>query len=60
MSKGDIETYHEGGQWKNRAQGNSRASSVLAGWTHTSSATAELPAVSRITRGHRADLRAAH
>ncbi|GAB4076369.1 DUF2188 domain-containing protein [Nostocoides australiense] len=26
MSKGDIETYHEDGQWKNRAQGNSRAS----------------------------------
>lgn len=28
MSKGDIETYHEDGQWKNRAQGNSRASNV--------------------------------
>lgn len=28
MSKGDIETYFEGGQWKNRPQGNSRASNV--------------------------------
>lgn len=28
MSKGDIETYYEDGQWKNRAQGNSRASNV--------------------------------
>ncbi len=28
MSKGDIETYYENGQWKNRAQGNSRASNV--------------------------------
>ena len=28
VSKGDIETYHEDGQWKNRAQGNSRASNV--------------------------------
>ena len=29
MSKGDIETYHEGGHWKNRAQGNGRASNVF-------------------------------
>lgn len=28
MSKGNIETYYENGQWKNRAQGNSRASNV--------------------------------
>lgn len=28
MSKGDVETYYEDGQWKNRPQGNSRASSV--------------------------------
>lgn len=26
MAKGDIETYFEGGRWKNRPQGNSRAS----------------------------------
>ncbi|MER7445218.1 DUF2188 domain-containing protein [Micromonospora avicenniae] len=26
MSKGDIETYHEDGQWKNRPEGNQRAS----------------------------------
>lgn len=28
MPKGDIETYYEDGQWKNRAQGNKRASST--------------------------------
>lgn len=28
MAKGDIETYFEDGQWKNRPQGNDRASSV--------------------------------
>lgn len=28
MAKGDIETYYETGQWKNRPQGNSRASST--------------------------------
>ncbi|SES45684.1 hypothetical protein SAMN05216199_3832 [Pedococcus cremeus] len=28
MSKGDIETYFEDGQWKNRAQGNQRASNT--------------------------------
>lgn len=36
MSKGDIETYHEDGQWKNRAQGNDRASN-----THSTKAEAE-------------------
>ncbi len=25
MAKGDIETYYEGGEWKNRRQGSSRA-----------------------------------
>lgn len=28
MAKGDIETYYEDGQWKNRPQGNERASNV--------------------------------
>lgn len=28
MNKGHIETYSEDGQWKNREQGNARASSV--------------------------------
>ena len=28
MSKGDIETYYEDGQWKNRPQGNQRASNT--------------------------------
>lgn len=28
MAKGDIETYNEDGQWKNRPEGNSRASGV--------------------------------
>jgi hypothetical protein len=28
MAKGDIETYHQDGQWKNRVEGSSRASSV--------------------------------
>lgn len=28
MPKGDIETYYEDGQWKNRAQGNRRASNA--------------------------------
>ncbi|MGX9213826.1 DUF2188 domain-containing protein [Mycobacteroides abscessus subsp. abscessus] len=27
-SKGDIETYHEDGVWKNRAQGGQRASNT--------------------------------
>jgi len=30
MAKGDIETYYEDGQWKNRPQGNDRASNVHA------------------------------
>ncbi|MEV6377393.1 DUF2188 domain-containing protein [Micromonospora musae] len=28
MSKGDVETYQEDGQWKNRPEGNERASST--------------------------------
>lgn len=28
MPRGDIETYYEGGQWKNRVEGNERALSV--------------------------------
>ncbi|WP_319459573.1 DUF2188 domain-containing protein [Micromonospora sp. RTP1Z1] len=28
MAKGDIETYYEDGQWKNRPEGNQRASTV--------------------------------
>ncbi|WBB68626.1 DUF2188 domain-containing protein [Micromonospora sp. WMMD812] len=28
MAKGDIDTYHQDGQWKNRPEGNERASSV--------------------------------
>jgi hypothetical protein len=28
MAKGDIETYNEDGVWKNRAQGNDRASNT--------------------------------
>lgn len=28
MAKGDIETYNDDGQWKNRPQGNERASST--------------------------------
>jgi hypothetical protein len=28
MSRGDIETYYEGGQWKNKVEGNERALSV--------------------------------
>ena len=28
MAKGDIETYHEDGQWKNRPEGSSRASNT--------------------------------
>lgn len=28
MAKGDIETYYDDGQWKNRPHGNSRASGV--------------------------------
>ncbi len=28
MAKGDIETYYEDGVWKNRAEGNSRASNT--------------------------------
>ncbi|NES27027.1 DUF2188 domain-containing protein [Micromonospora terminaliae] len=28
MAKGDIETYPQGDQWKNRPEGNQRASSV--------------------------------
>lgn len=36
MAKGDIETYYEGGVWKNRPQGNGRATS-----THDTKADAE-------------------
>ena len=36
MAKGDIETYHEDGQWKNRPQGNQRASN-----THSTKAEAQ-------------------
>ncbi len=36
MSKGDIETYYEDGKWKNRPQGNTRASN-----THDTKAAAE-------------------
>jgi hypothetical protein len=28
MPTGDVETYHEDGQWKNRPEGNERASST--------------------------------
>ena len=28
MAKGDIETYNDDGVWKNRAEGNSRASNT--------------------------------
>lgn len=28
MTKGDIETYYEDGQWKNKVQGSSRAANV--------------------------------
>ncbi len=30
MAKGDIETYHEDGQWKNKVQGSSRAANRYA------------------------------
>ncbi|MFC3505723.1 DUF2188 domain-containing protein [Micromonospora krabiensis] len=36
MVKGDIDTYHQDGQWKNRPEGNERASS-----THDTKAEAE-------------------
>jgi uncharacterized protein DUF2188 len=36
MSKGDIETYYDDGRWKNRPQGNQRASS-----THDTKAEAQ-------------------
>jgi hypothetical protein len=28
MAKGDVETYYEDGQWKNRPEGNQRASNT--------------------------------
>lgn len=40
MAKGDIETYHEGGVWKNRVQGGQRAS-------NTADTKAEAQAVGR-------------
>jgi hypothetical protein len=30
MAKGDVETYYEGGVWKNKIEGNSRASNTGA------------------------------
>lgn len=30
MAKGDIRTYHEGDSWKNKVEGNQRASSTHA------------------------------
>ncbi|MGC4807608.1 DUF2188 domain-containing protein [Micromonospora sp. DT233] len=38
MPKGDIETYYEDGQWKNRPEGNQRASS-----THETKGEAQEP-----------------
>jgi hypothetical protein len=29
MAKGDVDTYHEGENWKNKIEGNSRASGVF-------------------------------
>lgn len=29
MAKGDVDTYHEGDSWKNKIEGNSRASGVF-------------------------------
>ncbi|XVS64350.1 DUF2188 domain-containing protein [Actinosynnema sp. CA-299493] len=40
MAKGDIETYHEDGQWKNKVEGGERAS-------HTASTKAEAEAEGR-------------
>lgn len=28
MTKGDVDTYYEDGQWKNKVEGNTRASNV--------------------------------
>lgn len=28
MAKGDVETYHEDGRWKNKVEGNDRASNT--------------------------------
>lgn len=28
MAKGDVDTYYDDGQWKNKVEGNARASSV--------------------------------
>jgi hypothetical protein len=36
MPKGDIETYHEDGKWKNKVEGSSRAAS-----THDTKAQAQ-------------------
>ncbi|MDN4173931.1 DUF2188 domain-containing protein [Nocardioides sp. SOB77] len=36
MAKGDISTYHEDGQWKNKVEGSSRAAN-----THSTKAEAE-------------------
>lgn len=36
MAKGDVDTYYEGGEWKNKVQGNQRASS-----THDTKAEAQ-------------------
>nr|WP_030504692.1 DUF2188 domain-containing protein [Micromonospora purpureochromogenes] len=36
MAKGDVETYYEDGQWKNRPEGNQRAST-----SHDTKAEAE-------------------
>lgn len=30
MAKGDINTYHEGGEWKNKVEGSSRAANTHA------------------------------
>lgn len=36
MAEGDIDTYHEGGQWKNKTEGKGRAAS-----THDTKAEAQ-------------------
>jgi hypothetical protein len=42
MPTGDIETYYEDGSWKNKVEGNSRASGVYEAKAHAVTAGREM------------------
>ena len=45
---GDVETYFENGRWKNKVQGNSRASNVHESWAAAVKAGREMARKRRV------------